>query len=108
MPARSPTHNDGAGGPDLRYNKLRFQRRRNGGEPFRLREFGNIYSRLMNPTNDVLEKRLAALDGGIGGLAFASGRRLSPPRSSPSRTPGRTSFPPPACMEAPGRSLRRL
>jgi O-acetylhomoserine (thiol)-lyase len=41
---------------------------------FALREFGNIYSRLMNPTNDVLEKRLAALDGGIGGLAFASGQ----------------------------------
>ena len=41
---------------------------------FSLREFGNIYSRLMNPTNDVLEKRLAALDGGIGGLAFASGQ----------------------------------
>jgi O-acetylhomoserine (thiol)-lyase len=41
---------------------------------FALREFGNIYSRLMNPTNDVLEKRLAALDGGIAGLAFASGQ----------------------------------
>jgi O-acetylhomoserine (thiol)-lyase len=41
---------------------------------FALRESGNIYSRLMNPTNDVLEKRLAALDGGIGGLAFASGQ----------------------------------
>jgi O-acetylhomoserine (thiol)-lyase len=41
---------------------------------FALRETGNIYSRLMNPTNDVLEKRLAALDGGIGGLAFASGQ----------------------------------
>jgi O-acetylhomoserine (thiol)-lyase len=41
---------------------------------FALREFGNIYSRLMNPTNDVLEKRLAALDGGVGGLAFASGQ----------------------------------
>ena len=40
---------------------------------FALKEFGNIYSRLMNPTNDVLEKRLAALDGGVGGLAFASG-----------------------------------
>jgi len=39
---------------------------------FALKEFGNIYSSLMNPTNDVLEKRLAALDGGIGGLAFAS------------------------------------
>lgn len=41
---------------------------------FALKELGNIYSRLMNPTNDVLEKRLAALDGGIGGLAFASGQ----------------------------------
>jgi O-acetylhomoserine (thiol)-lyase len=41
---------------------------------FALKEFGNVYSRLMNPTNDVLEKRLAALDGGIGGLAFASGQ----------------------------------
>ena len=41
---------------------------------FALKEFGNIYSRLMNPTNDVLEKRLAALDGGVGGLSFASGQ----------------------------------
>ncbi len=40
---------------------------------FALKEMGNIYSRLMNPTCDVLEKRLAALDGGVGGLAFASG-----------------------------------
>ncbi len=41
---------------------------------FALKEFGNIYSRLMNPTNDVLEKRLAALDGGLGALTFASGQ----------------------------------
>lgn len=41
---------------------------------FALKEFGNIYSRLMNPTNDVLEKRLAALDGGAAALAFASGQ----------------------------------
>jgi O-acetylhomoserine (thiol)-lyase len=40
---------------------------------FGLEEFGNIYTRLMNPTTDVLEKRLAALDGGIGALAVASG-----------------------------------
>lgn len=40
---------------------------------FGLREFGNIYSRLMNPTVDVLEKRLAAIEGGAGALAFASG-----------------------------------
>jgi O-acetylhomoserine (thiol)-lyase len=41
---------------------------------FALKEFGNIYSRLMNPTNDVLEKRLAALDGGLGALAVSSGQ----------------------------------
>ena len=41
---------------------------------FGLSEFGNIYTRLMNPTTDVLEKRLAALDGGATGLCFASGQ----------------------------------
>ena len=41
---------------------------------FGLTEFGNIYSRLMNPTNDVLEKRIALLDGGIGALAVSSGQ----------------------------------
>jgi len=41
---------------------------------FGLREFGNIYSRLTNPTNDVLEQRLAALDGGAAGLVFSSGQ----------------------------------
>jgi O-acetylhomoserine (thiol)-lyase len=41
---------------------------------FALKEFGNIYSRLMNPTVDVLERRLAALDGGAAALAFASGQ----------------------------------
>jgi O-acetylhomoserine (thiol)-lyase len=41
---------------------------------FGLKQFGNIYTRLMNPTTDVLEKRVAALEGGIGGLAFASGQ----------------------------------
>lgn len=40
---------------------------------FALREFGNIYSRIMNPTVDVLEKRLAAIHGGTGALGFASG-----------------------------------
>ncbi len=40
---------------------------------FALKEFGNIYTRLMNPTTDVLEKRLAALEGGVGGLGFSSG-----------------------------------
>jgi len=41
---------------------------------FGLAEFGNIYTRLMNPTTDVLEKRIAALEGGVGALAVASGQ----------------------------------
>lgn len=41
---------------------------------FGLQEFGNIYTRIMNPTCDVLEKRLAALEGGSGALAVASGQ----------------------------------
>ena len=41
---------------------------------FALKEFGNIYMRLMNPTNDVLEKRMALLEGGVGALAVASGQ----------------------------------
>jgi O-acetylhomoserine (thiol)-lyase len=44
---------------------------------FALKELGNIYTRIMNPTTDVLEKRLAALDGGVAGLAVASGQAAS-------------------------------
>jgi O-acetylhomoserine (thiol)-lyase len=40
---------------------------------FGLQEFGNIYTRMMNPTTDVFEKRIAALEGGVGALAVASG-----------------------------------
>jgi O-acetylhomoserine/O-acetylserine sulfhydrylase len=41
---------------------------------FGLKEFGNIYTRIMNPTNDVFEKRIAALEGGVAALATASGQ----------------------------------
>ena len=41
---------------------------------FALQQFGNIYSRIMNPTTDVFEQRVAALEGGIGGLATSSGQ----------------------------------
>jgi len=41
---------------------------------FALKEFGNIYTRLMNPTTDVLEKRMTLLDGGVGALAVSSGQ----------------------------------
>ncbi|MCT4647619.1 MAG: aminotransferase class I/II-fold pyridoxal phosphate-dependent enzyme, partial [Carboxylicivirga sp.] len=41
---------------------------------FGLKEFGNIYTRIMNPTTDVFEKRIAALEGGVGALAVSSGQ----------------------------------
>ncbi|MFN3387253.1 MAG: O-acetylhomoserine aminocarboxypropyltransferase/cysteine synthase family protein, partial [Candidatus Thermochlorobacter sp.] len=45
-----------------------------GANLFALKEFGNIYTRIMNPTNDVFEKRVAALEGGVAALATASGQ----------------------------------
>jgi O-acetylhomoserine (thiol)-lyase len=45
-----------------------------GARLFALQEFGNIYTRIMNPTTDVFEKRIAALEGGVAGLATASGQ----------------------------------
>jgi len=47
---------------------------KDGADLFALRKFGNIYSRLTNPTNDVIEKRLAALEGGAAALVTASGQ----------------------------------
>lgn len=51
-----------------------FDNAQHGADLFDLKVPGNIYTRIMNPTNDVLEKRVAALEGGIAGLAVASGQ----------------------------------
>ena len=51
-----------------------FDNAEHGANLFGLKEFGNIYTRIMNPTTDVFEKRVAALEGGVGGLATASGQ----------------------------------
>lgn len=50
-----------------------FDDAQHGADLFALRKFGNIYTRLMNPTTDVFEKRIAALEGGVAALATASG-----------------------------------
>ena len=50
-----------------------FDNAQHGADLFNLAVPGNIYTRIMNPTSDVLEKRCAALDGGIAGLAVSSG-----------------------------------
>ena len=51
-----------------------FKNSQHAADLFALKEFGNIYSRIMNPTTDVLEKRIAAIEGGLGALATASGQ----------------------------------
>ncbi len=50
-----------------------FDNTQHGADLFDLKVQGNIYTRIMNPTNDVLEKRITAMEGGVGGLAVASG-----------------------------------
>jgi O-acetylhomoserine (thiol)-lyase len=51
-----------------------FKNSEHGANLFALKEFGNIYTRIMNPTTDVLEKRIAALEGGVAALAVGSGQ----------------------------------
>src|SRR5512141_2311968 len=51
-----------------------FDSAEHGANLFALKEFGNIYTRIMNPTSDVFEKRVAALEGGVAALATSSGQ----------------------------------
>ncbi len=51
-----------------------FKNSQHGANLFALKEFGNIYTRIMNPTSDVFEKRIAALEGGVAALAVGSGQ----------------------------------
>ena len=51
-----------------------FEDAKEGADLFGLKKFGNIYTRLMNPTTDVFEKRIAALEGGLSALATSSGQ----------------------------------
>ncbi|MBS29479.1 MAG: O-acetylhomoserine aminocarboxypropyltransferase [Alphaproteobacteria bacterium] len=54
-----------------------FRDTEHAGNLFALKELGNIYSRIMNPTVDVLEQRLAAIEGGVAGLGLSSGQSAS-------------------------------
>jgi len=60
--------------PIYQTTSYNFKNAEHGANLFALKEFGNIYTRIMNPTNDVLEKRLAALEGGVAALAVSSGQ----------------------------------
>lgn len=60
--------------PIYQTTSFTFRDSEHGANLFALKEFGNIYTRIMNPTSDVLEKRIAALEGGVGALAVSSGQ----------------------------------
>ena len=63
--------------PIYQTTSYQFQNADHAANLFALKELGNIYTRIMNPTNDVLEKRVAALEGGVAALALSSGQSAS-------------------------------
>jgi O-acetylhomoserine (thiol)-lyase len=63
--------------PIYQTTSYQFNSTEHAGNLFALKEFGNIYTRIMNPTQAVLEERVAALEGGVAGLAVASGQSAS-------------------------------
>jgi len=63
--------------PIYRTTSYQFNNTEHAANLFALKEFGNIYTRIMNPTNDVLEKRVAALEGGLACLTVGSGQAAS-------------------------------
>ncbi len=69
---------------------------------FGLKRFGNIYTRIMNPTTDVLEQRVAALEGGVAALASRSGQAATAFASRTSPRPATTSSARPTSTAAPG------
>ncbi|MDN5216660.1 O-acetylhomoserine aminocarboxypropyltransferase/cysteine synthase [Fulvivirgaceae bacterium BMA12] len=60
--------------PIFQTTSYTFKNSEHGANLFALKEFGNIYTRIMNPTTDIFEKRIAALEGGVMALAVASGQ----------------------------------
>jgi O-acetylhomoserine (thiol)-lyase len=63
--------------PIYQTTSYQFRNTEHASNLFALKEFGNIYTRIMNPTTDVLEQRVAALEGGVAALALASGQAAS-------------------------------
>ena len=72
-----PRSNDGSGAvavPIFQTTSYQFRNTEHAANLFALKEFGNIYSRIMNPTCDALEQKMAALEGGVAALAVSSGQ----------------------------------
>ena len=63
--------------PIYQTTSYQFKNTEHASRLFALKELGNIYTRIMNPTQDALEQRIAALDGGVASLAVSSGQAAS-------------------------------
>lgn len=87
--------------PIYQTTSFAFDDTQHGADLFDLKVAGNIYSRIMNPTNDVLEQRMAALEGGVGALAVASGMAAITYAIRPSPKPATISSRWPSCTAAP-------
>ena len=74
---RSDTGTNAVAVPIYQTTSYEFNSTEHAEKLFQLSELGNIYTRIMNPTNDILEKRVAAIDNGVGALAVASGQAAS-------------------------------
>ena len=74
---RSESTTTAVGVPIYRPTSYLFRDTPHAANSFGLAELGNIYARIMHPTNAVLEERVAALEGGVAGLALASGQAAS-------------------------------
>ena len=85
---RSESTTTAVGVPIYQTTSYLFRDTPHAANSFGLAELGNIYARIMHPTNGVLEERVAALEGGVAGLALASGRPLCCMRSRTSAQAG--------------------
>jgi O-acetylhomoserine (thiol)-lyase len=74
---RSDSATNAVAVPIYQTSSYQFDSTEHAANLFGLKDFGNIYTRIMNPTCDVLEKRLAALEGGVAALAVSSGQSAS-------------------------------
>ncbi|HVY04268.1 MAG TPA: PLP-dependent transferase, partial [Caulobacterales bacterium] len=63
--------------PIYQTTSFQFRDTAHAADLFALKDFGNIYTRIGNPTTDILEQRMAAIEGGVGALALSSGQAAS-------------------------------
>ena len=74
---RADPHTGAVAVPIYQTTSYQFKSSQHASDLFALKELGNIYTRIMNPTCDVLEQRIAAIEGGVAALALSSGQAAS-------------------------------